>query len=457
MRAVLAEERRYEELVDLAGEAYLYGYPLTECVRTMMKMARGVEGGMGAPVNTFWHADRLLDPAFRQVVSPNNDTLYSVAVVDLGPEPMVLHVPDTQGRYYVMQCVDAWTNNFAYIGRRGTGTEEGAYALVGPGWEGSLPEGMTMVRAPTDLVGIIGRTAVNGPGDVPAVRALQQQYTLAPLRAWPGPARDAGERRPGDWPLPAPRPGVRADLLVWEEMRVWMQAYPPPAGEREFLDRFAPLGLTDPKSPYLDPEPEIAAALTMGRMAAEKAIRAYIRTSLPKINGWLYTTHLWDYNTRFFEVGTVQEESWTTEDFMRRAAAARAGLFGNHGYEAAYPWTYEDVTGELLTGERRYLLHFDRLPPVGAFWSVTMYSSPDYMLVENPLGRYSIGDRTPGLKYHDDGSLDIYIQHDSPGPEKESNWLPAPEEAFRPIMRMYQPDRAVLDGSYLLPPIRRVG
>lgn len=456
MRAVLAEEKRYEEIVGLAQDAYLYGYPLTECVRTLTMMTRGIEGAMGAPVNTFWHADRLLDPGFRQVVSPNNDTLYSVAVLDVGPEPVVLHLPETHGRYYVMQCVDAWTNNFAYLGRRATGTEEGVYAFVGPDWEGTLPEGVAEVKAPTDLMVIIGRTAVSGADDVPAVRALQQQYTLTPLHAWPGAALDIGERRQGDWPFPAPSPGVRADLMVWEEMRVWMQAFPPPADEREYLACFAPLGLIEKESPYLDPEPETAAVLTLGRTAAEKGIKAYIRRALPKVNGWLYTTHLWDYNTRFFEVGTVQEEAWTGGDFMRRAAAARAGLFGNHGYEAAYPWTYEDGEGDLLTGKHRYLLHFDRLPPVGAFWSVTMYSSPDYLLVENPIGRYSIGDRTPGLQYHDDGSLDIYIQYDSPGPEKESNWLPAPEGEFRPIMRMYQPDRAVLDGSYLLPPIRRV-
>ena len=182
----------------------------------------------------------------------------------------------------------------------------------------------------------------------------------------------------------------------------------------------------------------------------------------PEQNGWKLTYHVFDYNLDFFEIGALDDERWKLADgparYVERALAARGGLWGNHGYEAAYAMVYDDADGEQLDGRHRYELRFDTAPPVGAFWSVTMYDLPDFYLVANPIDRYSIGDRTPGIVHGDDGSLTIVMQHDEPtDPDDRANWLPAPAAPFRPILRMYEPDPSVFDGGYTLPPINRVG
>jgi hypothetical protein len=181
----------------------------------------------------------------------------------------------------------------------------------------------------------------------------------------------------------------------------------------------------------------------------------------PRQNGWSLTYHIFDYNLDFFEVGTLDEDQWKLPDdesrYLIRALSARGGLWGNHGYEAAYAMVYDDGDGQPLDGAHRYELRFTTTPPVGAFWSVTMYDTPDFYLVENPIDRYSIGDRTDGLRYADDGSLTIVMQRDAPSePDRAANWLPTPAGPFRPILRMYSPDNAVFDGTFELPPITRV-
>ena len=194
-----------------------------------------------------------------------------------------------------------------------------------------------------------------------------------------------------------------------------------------------------------------------GREQLERALRS---NPSPIQNGWTLTYHVFDYNLDFFEVGTIDDEKWKIEDsppvrYTVRAGAARGGLWGNHGYEAAYAMAYVDADGQQLNGSSRYQLHFDTSPPVGAFWSVTMYDTPDFFLVANPIKRYSIGDRTPGLRTRD-GSLTLYLQQDRPDtPEESANWLPTPAGDFRPILRMYEPDGSVFDGRYELPPITR--
>ena len=182
----------------------------------------------------------------------------------------------------------------------------------------------------------------------------------------------------------------------------------------------------------------------------------------PEQNGWKLTYHVFDYNLDFFEIGALDDARWKLADgparYVERALAARGGLWGNHGYEAAYAMVYDDGDGEPLDGRHRYELRFDTAPPVGAFWSVTMYDLPDFYLVANPIDRYSIGDRTPGIVHGSDGSLTIVMQHDEPAdPDDRANWLPAPAAPFRPILRLYEPDPDVFDGGYTLPPIKRVG
>ena len=447
-----------DERVKLAAEAYLYGYPLVYNLREIAKFPSGpnLVGPEPLPYNTFGYARHLLDPT-AQFVSPNNDTLYLVAMCDVRNGPLVLHVPDTADRYYVLQFVDAWTNNFAYIGRRATGTAEARFLLAGRGYAGDVPEDMRVIHAPTGVFAIVGRIAVDGVADLPAAHALQDQFTLTPLSAYQG-----GSAAGAVSGVPVADPRVGEDLAWWEAFRVALAAFPPPPADAPFLAVCEQLGLTAAESPYIDPEPALAQVLVAGQKAAEAKLEELITTAAKPVNGWQNTLHVFDYNGDYFEIGTINKPEWLIADrrvaYVTRAIAARAGLWGNHGYEAAYQIVYVDAHNQLLDSSHRYELHLPSPPPVDAFWSLTMYDNHEFYLVENPINRYSIGDRTPGLQYGPDGSLTIYMQRESPGTEKEANWLPTPREGgFRPIMRLYQPQEPILDGSYVLPAIQRVG
>jgi hypothetical protein len=450
--AVSSEQR--VELSKAAAEAFIYGYPLVYSLGEIAGFAEGHSSlPVSAPWNEFGYARELLGPE-TTFVSPNNDTLYVLAALDLRPGPLVLHVPDTADRYYVLQLVDAWTNNFAYIGRRATGTAEAQFLLAAPDDTVEAPEGMELVRAPTGVVMVVGRIQIDGAADAPAVHALQDQFTLTPLRAPHGTA----PLRAG---VPEPDPRVGEDLRWWETFRVELAAFPPPASDAPLLAVAATLGLTASESPYADPDPELAAALIAGAEAGRERVEALAKSAAPPVNGWTPAMHLFDYNTQCLGIGTIDAPEWRIDERARalatRAAVARAGLWGNHGYEANYEIVYVDADGEQLNGAHRYELRLDSMPPVDAFWSLTMYDVPKFLLVTNPIDRYSIGDRTPGLEVAGDGSLTIYLQHESPGPDKESNWLPATAGDFRPVMRMYQPKAEVLARDYVLPAIRRIG
>jgi hypothetical protein len=444
--------------LSLAAEAYLYGYPLVYCVNEIIRTASGPNTAWSAPVNTFGYARELLGPE-TEFVSPNNDTLYAMAMVDLTHEAQVLHLPDTQDRYYVMQFVDAWTNNFAYLGRRATGTQEGYYLLAGPNWQGEVPDGVTLLRTPTNVFAIVGRYATTGGDDLAKVWALQDDTWLTPLSRFPQ-KPDNRERAFGDWELAPYDARVGDHLEFWEQLRAWMRLFPPSAIDQAYQDRFEPLGLLAEESPYVNPDPALAETLKAGEVEFWAFMEANLAPGEP-VNGWNFVVNAFNFNLDYLGIGALDTPEWKFADrataFFFRAVIARVGLWGNHSYEAAYPQVFLDEHGEQLNGSRKYVLRFDELPPVDAFWSVTMYDIPKFYLVANPIQRYSIGDRTPGLKYNSDGSLDIYIQHESPGPDKESNWLPTPEGDFRPILRMYQPRPEALDGTFVLPPIRRVG
>ena len=434
----------------LAVDAFFYGYPL---VANLTEVTRFVAHGMGAtpptPLNTFGHATTLATPA-DTFVTINNDTVYSIAPIDLSAGPLILHVPDTAARYYVLQFIDAWTNNFAYLGTRATGTAEAHYLIVPPGWAGEVPAGMQRITAPSRVLAIVGRFAVTGEADLPNVAALQQDLTLRPLTP--------GSAPPG---VPVPDTGVPAALAFWEQLRVWMQAFPPAPPDQDYQQRFAPLGLLDAASPYVDPAPERAALLTQGLADARAKLEAALTRPGALTNGWNVTLHVFDYNLDFFELGSLDDPQWKlasrAQAYLTRTLAARAGLWGNHAYEALYALTFVDSDGQQLNGAHRYRLELAPPPPVGAFWSLTMYDVPRYYLVENPIKRYSIGDRTLGIVYHADGSLTLYLQHAPPDDATQrANWLPTPAGDFRPALRMYQPDAAVLDGTWQPPAIERL-
>jgi hypothetical protein len=444
--------------VKRAAVAFLYGYPLVYSMHEIAKFPAGPNLAQpeALPYNTFGYARALLDPN-AQFVSPNNDTLYLVAMCDVRNGPLVLHVPDTHDRYYVLQFVDAWTNNFAYIGRRATGTAEGHYLLAPHDYAGPAPDGMTVVRAPSGVFAIVGRIAVNGKADLPTAHALQDQFTLTPLSVFKGGA--APQPAAG---VPVADPRVGEELKWWEAFRVALAAFPPPVADAPFLAICGELGLTDTTSPYVNPDPALAQLLIAGEQAAEAKLEELIKSAAKPVNGWQSTLRIFDYNNDYFEIGTMDDPAWTIPDrkvaYITRAVAARAGLWGNHGYEANYQIVYVDGDNQPLSSEHRYELRLPAPPPVDAFWSLTMYDADKFYLVANPINRYSIGDRTPGLKYGADGSLTIYLQKDSPGADEESNWLPTPQAGpFRPILRLYQPQQPILNETYLLPAIQRVG
>jgi hypothetical protein len=304
------------------------------------------------------------------------------------------------------------------------------------------------------VFGIAGRIQVNGKADLPAVHALQDQLTLTPLSVRQG--RAAPAQAEG---VPEPDPRVDSALEWWEEFRVALGTFPPPAADAPFVAVCEQLGLTAPQCPYLDLDPDRTAVLREGAKAGEAMIEKLMKQVHATPEGWQPITHVFDYNLDFYEIGTIDAPEWRIEDrtkaYVTRAIAARGGLWGNHGYEAAYAIVWVDADGNPLDGTKRYELRLPIQPPVDAFWSLTMYDVPDFYLVANPIERYSIGDRTPGLKTADDGSLVIYMQHESPGPDDESNWLPTPAGAFRPILRMYQPRGEIVDGTYTLPAITK--
>jgi hypothetical protein len=441
-----------DDATELAAEAYLYGFPLVFNLDQVLRfVTTGVGSNPRAPFNQFSHARTLAGPQ-DTFVTINNDTLYSMAQLDLSVGPVRLHVPDTHGRYYVLQFVDAWTNNFAYVGHRATGTGEGDYLLVPPGWPGEAPSGVTVIHVPSRVASIVGRWACAGESDLPAVHALQDAITLQPANVT---AQPAG--------IPGPDSSVAGDLVFWEKLRLWSQAFPPAPRDLPLQDSLAPTGITQSgPSPYTTPGARLAEALRQGLAAGQATLKNILEAggSSPQVNGWKLTMHVFDYNHDYFEVGALDDPQFKITDpkvrIVERAGAAMGGLWGNHAYEAAYIMTYQDDQGDQLIGQRTYTMRLDPPPPVGAFWSLTMYDVPHFFLVANDINRYSLGDRTPGVVYADDGSLTITLSHAKPSdPTAAANWLPAPAGDFRPVLRMYEPAPEVLNQTYTFPPITR--
>ncbi|MFF2051113.1 DUF1254 domain-containing protein [Leifsonia sp. NPDC058194] len=423
---------------ETATAAYFYYYPLVENLRQVQRyVTTGVGSNPAAPFNAFSHARKLAGPE-DTFVTINNDTVYSMAQLDLSGGPLRLEVPDVGERYYVLQFVDAWTNNIAYIGTRATGNAAGAFLIVPPGWEGSSE--LPVVRASTDIVSIVGRFACVGPDDIPAVVALQDAVRLERLEP---------ERALAGIPHPAADPRDEA-AVFWAEAREWSAVFPAPAAESGYAERFRPLWADD----AADARAAGYAAGTAGLEEATKGGHA------PVFDGWTVGLHTFDYNTYALGLGTIDEPEWTIPDekerILVRAIACRLGLWGNHAYEAVYAQAFTDIDGAPLTGDATYTITLPSPPPVGAFWSITLYDIPSYYLVDNPIDRYSLGDRTAGIRHDDDGSLTITIARDEPvGATARANWLPAPDAAFRLVFRLYVPGEAILDGEWSYPRIRR--
>ncbi len=425
--ALLSPEQRARAI---AAEAYIYGLAPLDEQRVISRF----------PTNHLISITELSTPAERLVPLPNVDTLYTTARLDLSGGPLLVHVPEERGRYYTLQLIDAYTNTFGYIGRRVTGTRPGTYAIIGPGWHGVLPSGVRAIHAPTPVVWLLGRTLLDGVADLPAVHAIQRGYTLSSLaRATLSPIF-----LPRSPLMPEPLP---PGLGFLDAMGTVLAQNPPPASERALMARFASVGIGPARSPSTEPlsaavRRGLLEGLTDGRRQLERYSGRLALSTERRTGGWLVPPK---------GIGAYGH------DYLLRAYVAENALGANVPAEAMYPLTSVDHTFAPLSGRRRYLLRFGpgQLPPVNAFWSLTMYSQ-DLFLYANPLQRYAIGDRTRGLHFGRDGSLTILLAHSAPG-RLRSNWLPAPAGRFTLVLRLYQPRPSVLRGRWPLPIISRVG
>jgi hypothetical protein len=425
-------------------DAYVYGYPLVtmDQTRRVQTNVASPEGNR-APMGQFANLPAYPDASYRDITAPNANTLYSVAWLDLSTEPYVLSLPAEHGRYYLMPMLSGWTDVITSPGKRTTGTAPQRYVIAGPDWNGTpnVP-GAKLVTSPTNMVWLLGRTfAQETKQDIDLVHGLQNQYRLVPLSAvgksyMPPP----GQVDPSVDMKTAVRDQVNAldATTFFNRLALLMKDNPPAPADSAIVARMASIGIVaghDFDATKLDGD--AAELLNDLPKRAQHRILSMSKTLRP-VNGWLYATDIGRYGT----------------NYDLRAYIAAVGLGANLPQDAIYPATAVDATGRPLEGSRKYVMHFGkgRQPPVKGFWSLTMYDAQMFF-VANPLNRYQISPNQSPVTTNPDGSLDIYIQHDSPGADREKNWLPTPTGHFALMLRMYWPDRSVLDASWKPPAV----
>jgi hypothetical protein len=417
---------------DIAEAGYVYGLPIVMNYAVFYdffidKTSSQYKGGFNeihSAANVFTYKDTA-------VVTPNSDTPYSLLGMDLRAEPLVISVPAIEKeRYYSVQLVDSNTYNFGYIGTRATGPEAGSYLVVGPEWQGAKPEGIGKIfRSTTQFAVAIFRTQLFNPADIDHVRQIQALYRAQPLSAF--------LRQPA--PPAAPVldfPKIDKELAkqnFFDYLDFALQFAPAAENEKGIREQLALIGVGPGKSfRFKDLSLEKKLETVIGLKQGKDKVDAAVESAGTKINGWNISAPFGD-------------AAHFNGDWLLRAAAAQAGIYGNDADEAMYPMTRNAVSGEIIdAGAHAYTLTFPAgdLPPVNAFWSVTMYDSKTQLLVKNPIDRYLINSpMLPDLKKNPDGSLTIYIQHASPGPDKEANWLPAPDGPVYLVMRLYWPKK----------------
>jgi hypothetical protein len=432
---------------DLAREAWLFGLPLVMFEKQVDYSTYVTHAGEArAPINQFVHYRRFIDASNRSIVGFNVDNLYSLAWVDLAAEPLVLSVPAMGDRYWIMQIVDAWNGVPAAPGSRTLGGDEAhLFLIAGPDWKGTVPEGMELLRSPTNLGGIGGRTYCAGEDDYAAVNKLQDQYKLLPLSAW-----GKSYASPASVPL---KKGADGETLVnqqvlaldagqfFSNLNRLMATNPPYADDAPMLAKLAPLGIAPGESFSMAKlSAEVKAAIAEGVGAGKAALAQEARQLGEFVNNWGLTYDMGRYGTRY----------------AYRAAWTFVGIGGNLMEDAFYPLALRDAKGDQLSGEHHYTLTFPAgaWPPANAFWSLTMYDIDGY-LVDNPVNRYALGDRS-GLRANPDGSLTIYLQAESPADEWQANWLPSPKAGpFKVALRLYAPAESVIEREWVPPAITR--
>ncbi len=437
----------------LAVEAYTYAYPLVtmEITRRVITNVAEPEGSRG-PMGHVIKLREYPDAKFRDVTAPNADTLYTTAFFDVGDEPWVVSLPDMKDRYALFPMLDGWTTVFDVPGKRTTGTGAQTFVVTGPGWEGTLPEGVTQYKSPTSIVWLLGRIYCTGtPEDYAEVHKLQDEVKLYPLSAW-------GK----DWTPPKGKadPAIDMKTAVREQVNNMdateyftlfaelLKRNPPTEADAPMVAKLAELGIVpgqDFDKTKFDPTfakrvPQVAFARIMTHFKFSDG-------DIQDIDGWGFTTKTGIYGT----------------NYLQRALITAIGLGANRPQDAIYPTSVKSDSGVMkraYNGSEKYVLKFKKglTPPVAGFWSLTMYDA-DYFFVDNPLNRYSISARQP-LKANPDGSIDLLIQHESPGKDMEANWLPAPKGKFILMMRLYWPKESnpsIIDGSWTIPAVKKVG
>ena len=439
---------REKEALDTAVEAYIYAYPLMT-----MEFTRRASTNVAAPVGTkaptgqFAKLREYPDASFKTVTAPNADTLYTVVWLDVSKEPWVVSIPDLKGRYALFPMLSGWTDVFQVPGKRTTGTGAQKYAITGPGWTGTLPAGVTEYKSPTGMVWLLGRIYCTGtPEDYKAVHALQDQMAAVPLSSY----GKAYKPEPGN---------VEASLESKKSVRdqvheldgngyfklfaELLKTNPPAAEDGPMVAKLAKIGIVpgqDFDASKLDAA--VAKGIASAPKPAQEKIMGHFKQAGTLENGWIFTTKAGVYGT----------------DYLQRAFVTAIGLGANRPQDAIYPTSETDADGKSYSGANKYVVHFNKgeMPPVDGFWSLTMYNG-EYFFVDNPLNRYNVSSRSK-FKTNADGSVDVYIQNESPGKDKEANWLPAPKDKFILMMRLYWPKEkapSIIDGSWKIPPVKQ--
>ena len=437
-----------QSIAGIAARGYIYGLPLVlmgETLDGLTGPARSCK--LGTDLNTFANVFDRPDASFKAVVRPNVDTLYSSAMLDLSAGPQLLTMPAVQGRYVLMAFLDAWSNNFAGVGTQNQGDLEGRYVIVGPHWNGPLPDGYVRIDAPTNLVWIIGRTELKSDEDIPTVNAIQRQYRLTP---WAHENQASGI----DSCVPESQKTPPVDVVTslsaidfFSRLSELMKRYPPPAADADMVAMLGKIGVGPKATISLDDlSPAQKKALAMGQYGARRVLK--FSTRLLGLTGWgpnPALIPLGDYGKRYFI----------------RAVVAMVGFGANQGKFAVYQNADRDSHDRRLDGHSVYTLTFpaDALPPVKAFWSLTVYGD-DGFLRDNPaaaaLGfqRYAVGSNT-GLATNPDGSVTLYMADTLPEGIPQANWLPTPDARFQVTIRLYDPDESILEHRWKVPPIIR--
>jgi hypothetical protein len=443
-----------EEAYVIGVDAYLYFYPLVTMDITRKQLSNVEPGkGLGGPMNTFVNIPAYPTADVRAVVRPNFDTLYSSGWLDLTKEPVIVSVPDTGGRYYLLPMLDMWTDVFASPGWRTTGTAAANFIIVPPGWRpdlkdrliDQLPKDTQRIDAPTNYVWIIGRTKTDGPEDYDAVHKIQAGYKITPLSQWGKAAEPVQVKIDPTIDMKTP-PKIQVDTMPAGKYFAYaaelMKLQPPHITDQPIIAQMKRIGIEPGKSFDFDKvDPSIKKGLERAPKGAQELMKWKVATLARVVNGWSMNTDTMGVYGNYY---------------LKRAMVAQMGLGANLPEDAIYPLNLGDESGKPLDGVNKYMIHFDKgaTPPVNAFWSITLYDQDGFQ-VGNSLNRFAVSSWMP-FQYNPDGSLDLYFQYETPGTDKENNWLPAPKRSFNLCMRLYAPRSEALTGKWNPPPIMRV-